>query len=172
MDENRKNRKSKSPFLGNGFLRIPRRTLGLLFDGTVGKRMLGQVYLCVAFRAYHTEGNVTISGKDYRCRRGEYVGSQEALSQMVGLSGTMFRKYVSRLCEMGLLEMESLHRGSRIRVVHYDYLSGYYAVSPSVLASAGTESGCSLSEAESQWMQGGRSLELDEQRFSEEGGRV
>lgn len=152
-------------------MRVPRQTLGLLFAGTEHKRMLGLVYLSVALRAFYTEGKVQANGMVYMCGRGEFVGTQEELSQMVGVSLTTYRKYIGRLREMGLLEVERLRHGSRIRVIHYEYLNGaYFASSPQEMTE--TASGTySLSDAESEWMPGGRSFEMEEMKMGQKGGR-
>lgn len=172
MNEKLKDRKqNSSPFRGVGFLRIPRQTLGLLFAGTEHKRMLGLVYLGVALRAFHTEGKVQTNGMVYVCGRGEFVGTQEELSKMVGISHNTLRKYIVRLCEMGLLNVEKLHHGSRIRVIHYEYLNGTHFASSQQEMTETASGTYSLSEAESEWMPGGRSFEMNELKALQKGGR-
>ena len=65
------------------------------------------------------------SGENQRlCRRGESYQSQNAWSELFHWDRFKTRRYLVKLKQSGLIELENMGHTTRLRVIHYDYYVG------------------------------------------------
>ena len=61
-------------FLGQSFVRIPRKVFTMLFHGKGREKTIGMAYLILISEVYFADGRVCLKRRSYTCKRGEYVG--------------------------------------------------------------------------------------------------
>ena len=66
-------------FLGQSFVRIPRKVFTMLFHGKGREKTIGMAYLILISEVYFADGRVCLKRRSYTCKRGEYVGTGRML---------------------------------------------------------------------------------------------
>lgn len=147
-----------SGFLGQSFVRIPRKVLAMVFHGKGQEKTVGLVYLMLLSEVYFAEGRVVLQKRSYICKRGEYMGTCKALSEGIGMSMASVRRGLKWLKEEGLIEISPLEDGCRIRVCGYH---GMMAVRPAESLGKGGKPVDFSSFEEAERNMGGRSMQFD-----------
>ena len=110
-------------YLGNSFIKIPRKIITRMFSLKDTERSLGQIHFALFCMCNHTEGIVRLGNHYIKCRRGEYAGSYRELSDASGLSLGATARWLKRLQEMHLIDICKVPGGSRISVYGYNDFS-------------------------------------------------
>jgi len=152
-------------FLGQSFVRIPRKVFTMLFHGKGREKTIGMAYLILISEVYFADGRVCLKRRSYTCKRGEYVGRCEELAGCCGMSATTLRRSLKWLKDEGLIEMKRLEDGIFIRVCGYDFIMGFRRKGEKIPAKAAF---LALEEAERRM--GGRSMQFDCRTADGEGG--
>lgn len=154
-------------FLGQSFVRIPRKVFTMLFHGKGREKTIGMAYLILISEVYFADGSVCLRKRTYTCKRGEYVGRCNELAACCGMSSTTLRRSLKWLEKEGLIDINRLEDGIFIRVCGYDFIMGFRQKDTEKKA-AGQPASQSLEEAER--LMGGRSMQFDCCFAEEEGG--
>lgn len=155
MDSNHK-KDRVAGFLGQSFVRIPRKVFTMFLHGKGREKSIGLVYLTLISEVYFAEGCVSLQSKAYKCRRGEYVGTYKQLMECAGVSLATVRRGLKWLKQEGLIEINQLLDGSSISVCAYDFIVGERLKGDKGKDDSGFEA---LEAAER--LMGGRSMQFD-----------
>ncbi len=68
---------------------------------------------------YFENGYAELNGRTVRCGRGEYVGSQREIADLLGMKSSTANRILHSLAEDRLIAIETVEGGSRIRVLGY-----------------------------------------------------
>lgn len=146
-------------FLGQSFVRIPRKVFTMLFHGKGREKSIGMAYLILISEVYFADGSVCLRKRTYTCKRGEYVGRCNELAACCGMSGTTLRRSLKWLEKEGLIDINRLEDGIFIRVCGYDFIMGFRQKKDAKKAVEGRAAFQALEDAER--LMGGRSMQFD-----------
>lgn len=146
-------------FLGQSFVRIPRKVFTMLFHGKGREKSIGMAYLILISEVYFADGSVCLRKRTYTCKRGEYVGRCNELAACCGMSGTTLRRSLKWLEKEGLIDINRLEDGIFIRVCGYDFIMGFRQKKDAVKAVEGRAAFQALEDAER--LMSGRSMQFD-----------
>lgn len=155
MDSNHK-KDRVAGFLGQSFVRIPRKVFTMFLHGKGREKSIGLIYLTLISEVYFADGSVSLQNRAYKCRRGEYVGTCKQLAECSGISLMTLRRGLKWLKEEGLIETNHLADGSSISVCAYDFIVGERLKDDKGIKSSGFQA---LEAAER--LMGGRSMQFD-----------
>ena len=147
-------------FLGQSFVRIPRKVFTMLFHGKGREKSIGMAYLILISEVYFADGSVCLRKRTYTCKRGEYVGRCNELAACCGMSGTTLRRSLKWLEKEGLIDINRLEDGIFIRVCGYDFIMGFRQKKKN--AEKGVEGRAAFQALEdAERLMGGRSMQFD-----------
>lgn len=160
MNKEQKDDTQMSNLLGKAFIRLPRKILNMSICPVKRERCLAQMYITLVTRAFYTDGFVTLNRHKCVCRRGEFVGTYQELSNLTGISRGSIGYFLKLLEEMHLIVINVITGGTRIGINGYDYFSGYEVKTNKLPGN--TKAVPTMAELEKRF-KGGRSMQdLDE----------
>lgn len=105
--------------LGKSYLMIPRSVCANLYAFDDMQSEMAWLHLTLLIRCNYAEGPVLFNRRTYTCRKGEYIGTYNRLSEYTRLTYSTVRRLLIVLKEQGLIEITRLRGGVAI------YLYGY-----------------------------------------------
>lgn len=149
--------------LGKAFIKMPRSILNMSFRPESKERQLGQIFILLLTNAFYIDGFVRLSGHKHSCRRGEYVGNYQMISDCTGINPNSIGRFLRILEREHLITRNTVYGGIRVGIRDYETFMG---VEPET---GNAKAVPSLAELEKRF-KGGRSMQdLDEKQ---EGGKA
>lgn len=138
MDEFRSvNEKQAIDMMGLPYVKIPRYTLDLMKNPAT--RQLGQLHLLLFDVCFFADGCAKLNGQKVPCKRGEYVGTQQQLADLSGISIGSINRLIRKLEAMHLISVTKIQGGSLIKVHGYTSLIGAPEIKGSSLKKKGQQ---------------------------------
>lgn len=117
--------------MGLQYVKIPRYTLKLIKKPAT--RQLGQLHLLLFDICFFADGYAELNGRKVACKRGEYVGTQQELADLSGISIGSINRLIRKLEALHLISVFKIQGGSLIKVHGYTTLTAASAVKGSPL---------------------------------------
>lgn len=134
-------------YLTGAYIKMPRRIFLQMISKSVSERRTGWFHLLLIGLCYHTDGHVTLKNCKISCRRGEYVGSYQHLSEVSGFSINSTRRIINKLTSKGLIDVMRVEGGTRIRVCGYQVIAEAQQTDPGKPFASSPKTPAQLSEA-------------------------
>lgn len=106
--------------LGLSYVKIPRFSLDLLTCPDT--RQLGLLHIMLFEICFFKDGYVKMKDRKVPCKRGEYVGTQQQLADLSGISIGSINRLIRKLEAMHLISVTKIQGGSLIKVHGYTTL--------------------------------------------------
>lgn len=114
------NEKLAINLMGLPYVKIPRFTLKLIERPAT--RQLGHLHITLFDVCFFKDGYVEMKGRKVPCKRGEYIGTQQQLADLSGISIGSINRLLRRLEAIHLISVTKIQGGSLIKVHGYTTL--------------------------------------------------